>query len=143
VGSKQFTPGPHLGCGRDVRSIDDGEHGCAAGLECGSVGVPERRPSAAGSSPLALIAIALLIYQVARRPPRFELLRALIVVAAFVCWAANQLFPEIPQALLLNDVAIALFVLDVFLLIVSAPPASHEPELIGARFVEGTDFRRG
>jgi hypothetical protein len=76
-----------------------------------------------GSAPLALIAIALAIYQVARRPPRFEWLRALIVAAAFACWAANQLFPDIPEVLLLNDIAIALFVLDVFLLIVSAPPA--------------------
>lgn len=75
-----------------------------------------------GAAPLALIAVALLIYQIANRPSRLDLLRALIVAAAFMSWAANQLLADSPPALLLNDVAIALFVLDVFLLIVCAPP---------------------
>jgi hypothetical protein len=90
-----------------------------------------------GSLPLAMIAIALLIYQVARRPPRRELLRALIAAAAFACWAANQLLSDIPQALLLNDMAIALFVLDVFLLIVSAPPVWPAEDMLIARFAQG------
>jgi uncharacterized membrane protein len=94
-----------------------------------------------GSVALAMIAIALLIYQVARRPARLELLRALIAAAAFACWAANQLLPEIPQALLLNDMAIALFVLDVFLLIVSAPPVWPAEDMLIARFAQDDSAR--
>jgi len=33
---------------------------------------------------------------------------------AFLFWAANQLWPRFTQAPLFNDIAIALFVLDVF-----------------------------
>jgi hypothetical protein len=88
--------------------------------------LPELFPSGAhallGAAPLALTALALLIYQVARRPRPLELLQAVVVAAAFGCWAANQLLPDLPQALLLNDLAIALFVLDVCLLIVTRPP---------------------
>jgi hypothetical protein len=65
------------------------------------------------------------------------------VAAAFASWAANQLFPDIPQALLLNDIAIALFVLDVFLLIVSAPPTWPEQDLAGANFGEGITREQG
>jgi hypothetical protein len=46
-----------------------------------------------------------------------------VLAAAFLFWAANQLFSESPHAVLLNDLAIALFVLDVFLSIVGMPPA--------------------
>jgi len=83
---------------------------------------------------LALTAIGLLIYQIAKRPRPLEVLQAILVAAAFLCWAANQLLPDIPQSLLLNDMAIALFVLDVFLLIVSKPPALVGEDVASARF---------
>jgi hypothetical protein len=41
-------------------------------------------------------------------------------------WAANQLWPSLHQATLFNDIAIALFVLDVFLVIIGWPAASPD-----------------
>jgi hypothetical protein len=75
---------------------------------------------------LAMIAFAYLVYQIAQRPVPAELVKAILLAAAFLFWAANQFWPNLPQATLLNDAAIALFVLDVFLVIVGWPPESHE-----------------
>ena len=47
-----------------------------------------------------------------------ELVKAIMLAVAFLFWAANQFWPNLPQATLFNDIAIALFVLDVFLVIV-------------------------
>jgi hypothetical protein len=49
------------------------------------------------------------------------LCKAALLAAAFGAWSANQLWPTIPQATALNDLAIALFVLDVFLVILGWP----------------------
>jgi uncharacterized membrane protein len=75
---------------------------------------------------LTMIAVAYLAYQVAHRPPLREFAKALMLAVAFLFWAANQLWPNAPQATLLNDVAIALFVLDVFLVMVGWPPTSPD-----------------
>jgi len=75
---------------------------------------------------LAMIAIAYLAYQNAHRPPGRELAKAILLAVAFLFWAANQLWPDLPQATLFNDVAIALFVLDVFLVMVGWPPTSPD-----------------
>ena len=48
-------------------------------------------------------------------PSRRDLLRAAVATLAFLFWAANQWWPDVPQATLMNDVAIAGFVLDVAL----------------------------
>jgi len=44
-------------------------------------------------------------------------------------WAANQLWPDLRQAVLFNDIAIALFVLDVFLVMVGWPATSPDESL--------------
>jgi hypothetical protein len=75
---------------------------------------------------LALIALAYLIYQAAHRPAWRELAKAVMLAVAFLFWAANQLWPSLPQATLFNDIAIALFVLDVFLVMVGWPPSSPD-----------------
>jgi len=79
-----------------------------------------------GALPLALIAVAYLLYQGAHRPPLREWLKAILLAVAFFFWAANQLWPDLPQATLFNDIAIALFVLDVFLVIVGWPASSPD-----------------
>ena len=79
-----------------------------------------------GALPLALIAIAYLIYQTIRRPGPAELLKAILLVIAFLFWAANQFWPESRWGTLFNDIAIALFVLDVFLVIVGWPVSSPD-----------------
>lgn len=76
-----------------------------------------------GAVSLAMIAIAYLVYQFERRPAAAEILKATMLAAAFLFWAANQFWPNSPRATLLNDIAIALFVLDVFLVMVGWPAA--------------------
>ena len=49
-----------------------------------------------------------------------------MLAAAFLFWAGNQLWPDARCAVLLNDIAIALFVLDVFLVIIGWPPTSPD-----------------
>ena len=75
---------------------------------------------------LAMIAFAYLVYQIAHRPARTEFAKAAMLAVAFLFWAANQLWPNLPQATLFNDIAIALFVLDVFLVMVGWPATSPD-----------------
>ncbi len=75
---------------------------------------------------LAMIAISYLLYQVAHRPPWRELAKAGMLALAFFFWAANQVWPDPHQAVILNDFAIALFVLDVFLVMAGWPPSSPD-----------------
>jgi hypothetical protein len=71
--------------------------------------------------PLAMIAFAYLAFQIEQRASRAALARALLVAAAFLFWAANQLWPPFRMATLFNDIAIALFVVDIFLTIRRRP----------------------
>jgi hypothetical protein len=76
---------------------------------------------------LAAIACAYLVFQLARHRSvgsAAELAKAILLAAAFLFWAANQFWPKIPEASLFNDVAIGLFVLDVFLVIAGWPPGA-------------------
>jgi hypothetical protein len=84
---------------------------------------PEKAHDTLAAFPLAMIAVAYLAFQAVRRPTAMEFIKALILAAAFLCWAANQFWPDRRQATLLNDIAIALFVLDVFLVIAGWPSA--------------------
>jgi MFS superfamily sulfate permease-like transporter len=87
---------------------------------------PARSHDYVASFPLAMIALGYLVYQLAHRPPAKELLKAVLLAVAFLLWAANQLWPDWSQATLCNDLAIALFVLDVFLVIVGWPASSPD-----------------
>ena len=87
---------------------------------------PPRAHDLLGALPLALIAFAYLAFQIVRRPEPLELLKAVMLAAAFLLWAANQLWPDIPKATLYNDLAIALFVLDVFLVMIGWPASSPD-----------------
>lgn len=82
---------------------------------------PARSHEVLGALPLALIAIAWLVFKAAER--RSEFVKASLLAAAFLFWAANQFWPNAPEATLFNDVAIALFVLDLFLMMRSRPEA--------------------
>jgi hypothetical protein len=87
---------------------------------------PARSHDYIAAFPLALIALAYLAYQAAHRPPPKEFAKAAMLAAAFLFWAANQLWPDVRQATLFNDIAIALFVLDVFLVLVGWPASSPD-----------------
>ena len=85
---------------------------------------PARAHNVLGAFPLAAIAIAYLVYQSVLRPARLEVLKAILLAIAFLFWAANQLLPDLPQATLFNDIAIGLFVFDVFLVMIGWPATS-------------------
>jgi hypothetical protein len=87
---------------------------------------PARAHEALASFPLAMIALAYIVYQFVRRSARMELIKAIMLAVAFLFWAANQLLPNYRQATLFNDIAIALFVLDVFLVMVGWPATSPD-----------------
>jgi hypothetical protein len=78
------------------------------------------------ATPLALIALVYLLYQSVHRPPLREWIKAILLAAAFLFWSANQFWPNPHQATVFNDLAIALFVLDVFLVIIGWPAASPD-----------------
>jgi hypothetical protein len=75
---------------------------------------PPNAHDALSAFPLALIALAAVAHRLERPWTRGELGRTAILAAAFLCWAANQFWPNQPRATLLNDLAVALFVLDVW-----------------------------
>ncbi|HXT95666.1 MAG TPA: hypothetical protein VN853_05155 [Polyangia bacterium] len=83
--------------------------------------VPARFPAhahqALSALPLALIAVACFLHRLAARPRLSELARTGLLAAAFLFWSANQWWPDLAQATLFNDLAVALFVLDVWLTI--------------------------
>jgi hypothetical protein len=74
-----------------------------------------------GALPLGLVAVAYLAFQGYRRPRPLEFMKAALLALAFAFWAANQALPDRSTATLFNDLAIALFVFDVFLVIVGWP----------------------
>lgn len=87
---------------------------------------PARAHDSLAAFPLAMIAFAYLIYQTAHRPARPELVKVVLLAVAFLFWAANQLWPDSRQATLFNDIAIALFILDVFLVMIGWPATSPD-----------------
>lgn len=87
---------------------------------------PPRSHDVLAAFSLAMIAAAYIVYQIAHRPPLKEFAKAVMLAVAFLFWAANQYWSNLPQATLFNDIAIGLFVLDVFLVMVGWPAASSD-----------------
>lgn len=87
---------------------------------------------------LAAIAVAYLIVQWTKRLEPMEIAKAILLAAAFLFWAVNQFWPDWPQAGLFNDIAIGLFVLDVFFAISGWPAAPKYAE--GQGSVRGLPF---
>lgn len=87
---------------------------------------PAKAHDVLAAFPLAMIAVAYLAYQAAHRPARLEVVKAIMLAVAFLFWAANQFWPDLPKATLFNDIAIGLFVLDVFLVMIGWPASSPD-----------------
>jgi hypothetical protein len=87
---------------------------------------PARAHELLDAFPLAMIAVAYLLYQGVHRPPAREWVKAILLAVAFLFWAANQVWRNPHQATIFNDIAIALFVLDVFLVMMGWPAASPD-----------------
>jgi hypothetical protein len=79
-----------------------------------------------GAIPLTLIALAYLLYENVRRPSFGEVVKATLLALAFLFWAGNQYWGASRWAALLNDVAIGLFVLDIFFVMVGWPANSPD-----------------
>ena len=91
---------------------------------------PEKAHLVLGAAPLALIAVTYLAYQIlVARASAPRLFRAILLAMAFLFWAANQALGEAPLATLMNDLAIALFVIDV-LLTMAVWPADKSASLV-------------
>lgn len=73
-----------------------------------------------------MIAIAYLVYQIVHRPAIMEFAKAMMLAVAFLFWAANQFWSNLPCATLFNDIAIALFVFDVVLVAIGWPRTSTD-----------------
>ena len=86
---------------------------------------PAESHDALAAFSLAMIACAYVVFQLAHRRAAAELAKAILLAAAFLFWAANQFWPNLPEAPLFNDIAIGLFVLDVFLVIAGWPPGAN------------------
>lgn len=69
------------------------------------------RPVVAATA-LVAIAAAFLTAQIVLRPAPRELVKRVLLSIAFLLWGANAVFPQYAWAALLNDAAVALFVLD-------------------------------
>jgi hypothetical protein len=87
---------------------------------------PARAHDLLGAFPLAMIALAYLVYQTVHRPSPAEWLKAVLLAIAFLFWSFNQFWREPHQATVFNDIAIALFVFDVFLVMIGWPSASPD-----------------
>jgi hypothetical protein len=79
-----------------------------------------------GALPLVFIAVAYLAYEFIRRPGKAELFKATLLALAFLFWAGNQFWSESRWAPPMNDLAIGLFVLDVFFVMVGWPAGSPD-----------------
>lgn len=93
--------------------------------------------------PLAMIAFAYLWYQGVHRPAPWEFVKAIMLAAAFLFWAANQFWPNLRQATLFNDIAIGLFVLDVFLVMIGWPTTSPDESFAETYAEPGHQTARG
>jgi hypothetical protein len=71
---------------------------------------------------LVLSAFGCLLPHLGRSARPLEWAKALIAAFAFLFWAANQICLNQTTATVLNDIAIALFALDVFLVVAGWPP---------------------
>jgi hypothetical protein len=71
--------------------------------------------------PLVLAATALVLLQAVRRARLAEWAKATILAVAFLFWGASQIWVDRTIAMLLNDSAVALFVLDVVLAVFGWP----------------------
>jgi len=72
-----------------------------------------------------------------------KLPKTLVLVAGFLFWSANQLWPHSPRAPVFNDIAIALFALDVVLVIVGRPPVTWTKSRVSPAPTDLVGGRRG
>ena len=93
---------------------------------------PSRAHALLSALPLVLAGLLVLALHIVRRTARGDLQKALGLVAAFLLWAANTLWPHSRLAPTFNDAAIALFAVDIFFVTLAQHPRTHH-DLASAR----------
>ena len=91
----------------------------AAALVCDTFpnGLSEAAHSAVSPAPLFLIGAAFLTLQVGLRPRLGLLAKRIVVAAAFLLWGVAQVLPPGALATMLGDAVIAMFVVDLAIVI--------------------------
>ena len=87
---------------------------CAIGVRAGWGGVSAR---VLEGTTLFLAAGAYLVHVLAHHEHARELLTKSILVSAFALWGIVQIAPTMPDVAVLNDVVIALFVIDLAIIV--------------------------
>jgi uncharacterized membrane protein YedE/YeeE len=64
--------------------------------------------------PLALAALGYALLQLQVRPPRAVLMKRMLLAAAFLLWAIDQIMPAGRVAVFIGDAVIAAYVVDLF-----------------------------
>jgi hypothetical protein len=83
--------------------------------------------SAISAAPLLLVGMAFLIVQTMIRPRMLELLRNMLLVAAFILWGVVQLMAQSVFSRRLGNVVIALYVLDLaWVILVRVNPTGQQ-----------------
>jgi hypothetical protein len=93
--------------------------------------------------PLVLVATTYLIYRVVRRGPPLEWAKTVLLVLAFLFWAANLLCADRDLARLFNDIAVSAFVVDGLLIMFSSRPGSTFGEGDAEQLTERLSPERG
>jgi hypothetical protein len=88
---------------------------------------PGRAHDLLGAVPLAIVGLACVLHPLGRRGRTADVVKASVAAAAFFAWAANQYWPDWVRATLFNDVAVALFVVDVVLGVLGWPASAPSP----------------
>jgi hypothetical protein len=70
-----------------------------------------------GALPLALAGIAYAVLQIRLRPNRRTLVKRLVLAGTFILWAIDQLLPPGRLAVVIGDVVVSAYVLDLFWII--------------------------
>lgn len=99
-----------IACGLAVLSV-----AASIGLLVGDAGIgtlPRLWTAAASAVPLLLVGTSFLIVQPIIRPRLVELLKNVLLAAAFLLWGIVQLMPKNTMSVRLGNVVIALYVLD-------------------------------
>ena len=81
--------------------------------------LPGARHASLSAAPLLLIGVAYIGLQPLIRPRPLELLKRLMLGAAFILWGIDQLLPSGSLATILGDVVITLYVIDLGLIIIT------------------------
>jgi hypothetical protein len=85
------------------------------------IGLP---PGVISAAPLFLIGVTFLVAQIFMRPRWTELLKNVLLAAAFILWSVVQLMEQNALSKKLGDVVIALYVLDLaWVILASGAPA--------------------